>query len=159
MSLIPWKNKGETAIAPANTLLRMRQEMDDVLRRFWNDPWGAGAELAGGSLLGTPRMDMTETDEHVLLRFELPGVTANDVDIRVSGNTLTLRGEKSDAKEEKRGDCTYSERSYGSFSRSVELPTSVNAENVDATYKDGVLSVRLAKLPNAKARKIAVRQA
>jgi HSP20 family protein len=105
MSLLPWKNKANTQ---SNTLLRMRQEMDDVLRRFWNDPWSAGAELAGGSLLGTPRMDMNETDDDVTLRFELPGVTAEDVDIRVTDNVLMLRGEKSETKEEKRGDCTYS---------------------------------------------------
>jgi HSP20 family protein len=155
MSLLPWKNKGN---AQPNTLLRMRQEMDDVLRRFWNDPWSAGAELAGGSLLGTPRMDMNETDDDLTLRFELPGVTAEDVDIRVTDNVLSLRGEKSEMKEEKRGDCTYSERSYGSFSRSVQLPPDVNPDSVDATYKDGVLTVRLAKTADAKPRKIEVRR-
>lgn len=159
MKLIPWKNKSEqTALSPAGSLLRMRQEMDDWLSRLWQDPWSPWPETTGISL-ATPRMDMAETDEELSLSFELPGVTADDVNISVSGNILTLRGEKGETKEEKRSESTYRERSFGSFSRSIQLPTSVNAEKVDATFKDGVLTVKLAKRPEAKPRKIAVRQA
>lgn len=159
MKMIPWKNKNEsTALSPANSLLRMRQEMDDWLNRLWQDPWSPWPEPASLSL-ASPRMDMIETDEDMTLTFELPGVTAENVNISVSGNVLTLKGEKAESKEEKRGDCTYRERSFGGFSRSVQLPTSVNAEKIDATFKDGVLTVKLGKRPESKPRRIAVRQA
>lgn len=154
MSLIPWRNKGDSSIAPARTLSRMRDDFDDLVRRVWNDPWSI-ANLGGESM---PRMDMSETDDDVMLRFELPGVKAEEVDISMSGNVLTLRGEKSETREEKRGNCTYSERSFGSFSRSVQIPTTVNPESVEATYNDGVLTVRLAKSPEARPRKITVRR-
>lgn len=158
MKLIPWKSKNEqTVLSPAGSLLRMRQEMDDWLNRLWQDPWSPWPENTGLSL-AAPRMDMTETDEELALSFELPGVNADDVNISVSGNVLTLRGEKGEAKEEKHGEYTYRERIFGSFSRSVQLPTSVNADKVDATFKDGVLTVKLAKRAEAKPRKIAVRQ-
>jgi HSP20 family protein len=158
MSLIPWRNKGETGIAPARTISRMRDDFDSLLRRFWNDPWSL-TDFSGESMLGAPRMDMSETDDDVTLRFELPGVKAEEVDISISGNVLTLRGEKSDSREEKCSDCTYSERSFGSFSRSVQIPTAVNPDSVVATYNDGVLTVRLAKSPEAKPKKITVRRA
>ena len=157
MSLIPWKNKGESGIVPVNAIARMRDDFENVLRRFWSDPWSM-TEF-GSEMMAAPRMDMNETDDDLTLRFELPGVKAEEVDISISGNVLTLRGEKSASQEQKRGDYTYSERSFGTFSRSVQIPATVNPDSVEATYQDGILTVRLAKSAESKPRKIAVRRA
>ncbi|MEP0847903.1 MAG: Hsp20/alpha crystallin family protein, partial [Phycisphaerae bacterium] len=104
-----------------------------------------------------PRMEMSETDREVTLRFELPGVRTEDVDISLSGNVLTVGGEKSEQRDERRGRVHYSERSFGRFCRSVQLPTTVDPDKVDASYKDGVLVVTVAKRPDARAKKVAVR--
>lgn len=156
MSLFPWKPKGDAGVSPISPLSRMREDFEGVLRRIWNEPWSM-AEF--GSETAAPRMDMSETDDDVTLRFELPGVKAEEVDISISGNLLTLRAEKSEKNEQKRGDYTYSERSFGTFSRSVQIPAGVNPDSVDATYQDGILTVRLAKSIESKPRKITVRRA
>ncbi|MBI5866661.1 MAG: Hsp20/alpha crystallin family protein [Planctomycetes bacterium] len=158
MKLIPWKGKRELeASRPADPFIRLRQEMDDLLGRFWREPfgdaWNRMSEMSAG-----PRMDIAESEDEITLHFELPGIKPEEVEISVSGDTLSIQGEKSETTEEKRGECTYSERSYGRFARSVRLPAGVDSEKVDANYRDGVLSVTLSKLPGEKPRKITVRR-
>jgi HSP20 family protein len=132
--------------------------VDDLFERLFRDPWGTSlAESAFGGFGAGPPLDVSETDKQLTLRFELPGVKPDDVEINVSGSVLTLRGEKSESREEKSATCTYSERSYGSFSRSVQLPSTVDPDKVEATYKDGVLSVTLGKHPGAQPKRITVK--
>ena len=102
-------------------------------------------------------MDLAESNDDVTVRIELPGVNPEDVEISVSGNVLSVRGEKQQDREEKRRDYLYAERAFGSFARSVTLPSSVDPDKVDATYKDGVLTVKLAKRADAKPKRIPVR--
>jgi HSP20 family protein len=81
----------------------------------------------------------------MILTAELAGVTGKDVEVSLAGDVLTIKGEKKTETKEKKGDSYYTERSFGSFSRSLRLPFEVKDEKVDAKFKDGVLTVRLPK--------------
>jgi HSP20 family protein len=91
--------------------------------------------------------------------MELPGVRPEDVDIRITGGVLTIRGEKREEKEEKNKNLHFTERSFGSFQRSVQLPSTVDPDKVEATFKNGVLTVTVAKHADAKPKRIKVRNA
>ena len=156
MDLIPWRNKSRSRESESQYPLdAFRNQVENVFERFMRDPWSAMG--AGG--LEFPQLDVTECDDDVCVRAELPGVRPEDVNIEVTGNTLRLSGEKAEEREEKRGGTRYSERRFGSFSRIVQLPTQVDPDHVDATFKDGVLSVRLNKHAEARPRRIPVKAA
>jgi HSP20 family protein len=136
---------------PATTLSSLRDEMNDLFSRFWtsaSEPFG----LAEWS----PALDVSETDEAVLVNVEIPGIDPKDLDISVVGDTLTIRGEKTDETEQSGRNYHRVERRYGSFTRSLTLPASVDADNVTATVKQGVLEVRLPKKEEARAKRIEV---
>jgi len=99
-----------------------------------------------------PRADMDETDEEIRITAELPGVDKDNIDVSVTEDMITIRGEKKD-QEEKKGRGYYKlERSYGSFQRSFYLPCEVESDSVDASFKDGVLTVKLPKSAAARER-------
>jgi HSP20 family protein len=161
MNLIPWRNKRENKdaeTAEQHPLARLRSELDNAFERIWHDPWGASlGDLFTSSPDWGLRLNLAESDNDVTVTAELPGVDPRDVDISVSGNVLTIRGEKKEETEDKRKNYHYVERSYGSFHRSVQLPSYVDPSKVDATYKNGVLTVTLGKHAEAKLRRIAVK--
>src|SRR3974390_3242715 len=97
-----------------------------------------------------PAIDMSEDDKAYKISAELPGLDAKDVDVSVSGNTLVLKGEKRQEKEEKDKNYHYSERAYGSFQRAFELPASVDHDKISADVSKGVLTVTLPKTPDAQ---------
>lgn len=103
-----------------------------------------------------PEVDIQETENDYRIHADLPGMKKEDFDIQVEGNLVTLRGERKDEKEEKKKGKWYSERFYGSFSRSIQLPTDVQLDQVKANYKDGVLDVVLPKSESAKPKQINV---
>jgi len=159
MNLIPWRNKqqslSETGSAePA--LSRFRTEVDSLLERFFRDPWDFG-DLPGKRSAWGPRMDLAESEDAVTVKAELPGVDSKDIDINVTGNLLTIRGEKRQDREEKDKDYHYIERQSGSFCRTVTLPVAVDPERVTAEFRNGVLTVSLPKHPQAKPRRITVK--
>ena len=98
----------------------------------------------------TPAMDIVEKDKAFEVTAELPGLDVKDVDIRVSNGMLTIKGEKQEEKEEKTKDRYVSERRYGSFRRTLQLPGSVDTKKIEASYKSGVLTVTLPKSPEAQ---------
>jgi len=104
-----------------------------------------------------PVVDVVENADSVTVKAELPGIDPKDVDISVSGDTLTIKGEKKEEKEEKGKSFYRVERTYGSFCRSISLPTGVEADKAKADYKDGVLSVTLPKSEKVKAKKIPIK--
>lgn len=138
-------------------IARLWNEVDTLFDRFFQDPWGMS--LLGGWPGGFPRIDLAESEDEVTVCAELPGVDPNDVEISVVGDTLTIRGEKRREKEEKDRSYHYEERQYGSFHRAIELPSSVDPDKVDASYKNGMLTVTVAKRPEAKPKKIPVKTA
>jgi HSP20 family protein len=103
-----------------------------------------------------PRIDVAETEENVIVTAEIPGVKQDDVTITVTDDILTIKGEKKEEKEIKREDYCSIERSYGSFMRSITLPSSVQADKAKATHKDGVLTVTIPKSESAKPKSIKV---
>jgi len=160
MSIIPWRHKREEpAREPLweSPLARMRGEMDDLFDRFFPQSWGASMTEALPAHFGWgPRIDLTESENEITVKAELPGVTPEDVNVEIVGNTLTIRGEKKQEKREKLENCHYVERQYGAFRRTIQLPSSVDQDKGKATFKDGVLSLTLPKHPEAKPKRIAV---
>ncbi len=103
-----------------------------------------------------PAVDIYEDAEKVVLKLEVPGVEEKDLDIRVEGRTLTVKGERKFENEEKEENFHRIERHFGSFHRSFTLPTTVDTENVKAGYTAGVLKLELTKKPEAQPKQIKV---
>ena len=161
MNLIPWRNKTERLNAGGTvetSLSRVRSGIDDLFDRFLRNPWDVGSSLMSRMPWG-PRMDLAESDNEVTVRAELPGVDPKDIELNVTGNLLTIRGQKKHDREEHGKDYHYVERQYGGFHRSLQLPTTVDSEKVNAEYKNGVLTVTMAKHADAKPKRITVRNA
>lgn len=163
MNLIPWRRKQEDNIVGSqsdNTLTRLRSDAEALLERFFRDPWswsdGGASALQTAAL---PRTDLEDTESALTVRMELPGVEPQDVDIRVAGGLLTVRGEKKSEAEQRHGSYQYVERQFGSFQRTVQLPSTVDPDKVDAAFKNGVLTITLAKHPEAQPKRITVRSA
>jgi HSP20 family protein len=105
----------------------------------------------------SPAVDIREREDAYLVEIELPGLTKDDVKITMENNILTIQGEKKHEKEERRGDYHRSERVYGSFQRSFTLPSSVKNDKIEAQYKNGILTVSLPKVEEAKPKAIEVK--
>ncbi|UCG31863.1 MAG: Hsp20/alpha crystallin family protein [Phycisphaerales bacterium] len=149
MSLIPWRGKSRSAAigepVPQTSLQRFRDEIDRTFERFFRDPWGAVE--SGLSAFGPwgPAVDVSQTDTEVAVRAEIPGLDPKDLDITIQGNMLVLAGEKRESAEEKGKDFSYSECRYGSFRRTIELPSSIDPDKVTAEHKNGVITIRIEK--------------
>ncbi len=159
MSLIPWKHKREEnggSLAPADSF---RQEVDRLFNSFFRDPFAMAESALAGFTSGewSPSLDVSETENEVNVRAELPGVKPEDLDVTVTGDILTLAGEKKETSEKKEKNYWHSESRYGSFRRQVRLPAEVDAEHVDAHFANGVLQIRLKKTQAAQARRISVK--
>jgi HSP20 family protein len=103
-----------------------------------------------------PAVDVYEDDKKVVLKLEVPGIEEKDLDVRVENNTLTVKGERKMDREEKEENFHRIERRYGSFFRAFTLPTTVDADNVAASYQAGVLKLELNKKPEAQPKQIKI---
>lgn len=162
MSLIPWRNKSSEASRAPIPASEFRSEIERVFDRFFSDPWEMSNSLFstfGRDRSWHPSVDMTEDDKSVTVKVEVPGVDPGKVDVSVNGNVLTVRGEKSEERE--KGDSTFhhSERCFGSFSRSIELPSNVDGEDARAEHQNGVLTITFGKVKGSESRKIPVLKA
>jgi HSP20 family protein len=139
---------------PYRDMMSMRDEMNRVL----NEAFGRGAndESAWFSGAWSPPVDIFETDEALVMKAELPGFSKDDISIEMKENTLVVKGERKRDDEVKEGNYHRMERVYGAFQRSFLLPTTVDQEKVRASYKDGVLELRLPKVQAAQPKRIAV---
>ena len=139
----------------ASPLAGLRQEMDQLVSEFFGDKGGA----AGGSSL-LPSLDLSETDEEIEVKLDLPGYKAEEIQVDLNRNILTVSGEHSE-ETKKEGESARRfhriERRSGSFYRSVHLPAMVNQEGVDANFRDGVLTITLKKAEQSKSQKITVK--
>jgi HSP20 family protein len=125
---------------------------DDFSRGFGRVPAFRGSELE-------PKMNVSETDGEIEFTAELPGLEAKDVEVTLADNVLTIRGEKSAEKEESGKNYRLVECSYGSFSRSFEVPAGADPSKIEAAIDKGVLTVKLPKPAKAAAKKIDVKSA
>jgi HSP20 family protein len=120
--------------------------------RLMRRPFGE----TGGIERWAPAMDLSETDEGYSVTLELPGTNAGDIDVECHENMLTVKGEKRSEREEKDEHRYYTERSFGSFSRSVRLPSDA-ADDVSAKFHDGVLTIEIPKAEERKPRAVAIK--
>ena len=148
--LIRWR-KGEDW-----GLTQMRREMDRLFDRF-SEAWPFRGFAETGRWM--PTADVSETDKEVIVRAELPGMDSKEFDISLSGSVLTIKGERKHEREEKKENFHLVERSSGSFSRTLQLPVEVIADKVEASYKDGVLSVKMPKTEPEAVKKVEVKGA
>ena len=100
--------------------------------------------------LAVPLIDVAETDDGLTVTAELPGMEDKDIEVDLTNNVLTLKGEKKSETEEKKADYHFRERSYGSFQRSIAVPFDVDPETVEAGFAKGVLTITLPRPPEAK---------
>ena len=139
---------------PFRDLISLREAMDRLFvesfirpRAGWLAPLGAGA-LA---------VDMYETDQDVVIKSSVPGVKAEDIDITITGDTLTIKGETKAEEKVEKANYVRQERRYGAFSRSVTLPTTIVAEKAKAEFENGVLTLTLPKAEEVKPKAIKVK--
>lgn len=127
----------------------LRKRFDDIFDDWMTGPAALPAAFTSGQGFA-PSIDVSETDNELKICADLPGLEDKDVEVKLAGNQLTIRGEKKAEHEEKNGGekgryFHRVERSYGSFQRSISLPFDVDPEKVDASFKNGVLTVTLPK--------------
>jgi HSP20 family protein len=127
--------------------------MNRVFNTFFDTPSGANG---GGLRRWVPSMDLVETDEHFVLRADLPGLSEGDVSIELEDNVLTVAGERKAEHEDKKEGFYRMERSFGQFRRSLTLPDGVDADGIAATFDKGVLEVRIPKPEERKPRRVAI---
>jgi HSP20 family protein len=125
----------------------MNKLFDDFFGGFQLSPWAPLERRLAAAFI--PHVDVSETDKDIKVSAELPGMDEKDIDVSVTRDTLTIKGEKKEEKEDKGKDYYKMERSYGSFTRSVPLPVEVDTDKVQATFKKGVLEITLPKTAKA----------
>jgi len=140
MSLIRWDPFREFNTLPAR--------FGGLFGKEWDAPMNATA--------WNPPVDIFETDNHLVIKAELPGMDAKNLEVKLENNVLTLRGDRKFEKETKEENYYRVEREYGTFFRSVMLPAAVDAEKVNAEYKDGILKIVLPKRAETKPKSIHV---
>jgi HSP20 family protein len=141
---------------PFTTLQREIDRLFDDFTRGWPT---AAWPTAGRTAELMPSMDVAETDKEIEITAELPGLEEKDVQVNVADNVLSIKGEKKSEKEEKDKNYRMFERSYGSFSRTIELPAGTNPDTIKASLSDGVLKVTVSKPAPAQVKKVEVKAA
>jgi len=145
-NLIPWRRRRESDLdvwRERDPFLRMQNEMDRMFNSLFELPTRFGGQESQEGFW--PTVDVYETDKEITIQAELPGIDEKNIDISLSGNVLTIRGEKEteEVKEEK--SYYRRERSYGRFQRSIELPEGIDEDKIEASYEKGILKVVAAK--------------
>jgi HSP20 family protein len=144
------------------TTWRPFQDLDEIERRLdegfgqWLTP-KAWRRFPLAEKEWLPAFEMFEKEDKFVVKAELPGMKQEDVDISVTDSMLSVKGEKRSEREAKEEDYYFSERSYGSFLRSIDLPSNVDTEKIEASFDDGVLVIDLPKIPEAKPKKVTVK--
>ena len=145
--LVPWRER-------RRNLVPFDDDFDRFFDRFFDGfPFMESAEGKNWPVA----VDVSETDKEVRVKAEIPGMSAKDFDISVHDGVLTIKGERKHESEDKNENYHRIERRYGSFYRSVRLPSEVDANEVGASYKNGVLDIRLPKVESEPVRKIEVK--
>lgn len=145
MALVRWE--------PLREMATLQNEMNRLFGTFFDTPTAA---VSGNIRRWVPAMDLVETQDHFVLRADLPGMGEDDVTLEVEDRTLTVSGERK-AEHEEKGEGFYRvERATGSFSRSLTLPDGIDAESIAATFDKGVLEVRIPKPEERKPKRVAI---
>ena len=168
-NLMPWKKKS-TPVPRENEhpIYSMQREMNRMFDDFFRDDEDtfSGFGLAPFSSMRatadslTPTTDLSETDKELIVTMELPGIEEKDIEVNLTRNTLTVSGEKKQEESKEEKGWYRMERHYGSFARTLPLPCEVDVEKIDATFKNGVLKVKLPKVSESidSAKRISVKK-
>jgi HSP20 family protein len=136
---------------PFRAMEQMDKEFEDIFSRGMWPTWIGDGGKAEEFM---PKMDIFEKDDKYVVKAEMPGIKPEDVDISIIGDLLTLKGEKKEESETKEEEYYRREMSYGSFVRSIRLPSSVNVDKVSASCEDGILEITLPKVGIVEPKKI-----
>lgn len=145
MELMPWRPYGELGSALS--------EID----RLWNRLFRQTPSMGTFTEEWSPSVDISETKDKLVIKAEMPGLDATDVNVSISGDLLTIKGVKKKEEEEKDEHHHYVERYYGSFQRSFQLPVNVKTDKIEATFDKGILKVALPKTDEAKKKEIEIK--
>jgi HSP20 family protein len=140
--LLPWK---KPAWVPD-----LQRELSDLMSRFF------GEEARGEWMPPSPAVDVSETDKEIIVKAEIAGIDPADLDVSLSGDVLTIRGEKKQEKVEKEEGRHRVERVFGSFTRSFTLPVPVQEDKVEASFKNGLLTLTLPKAESVQKKSIKI---
>jgi HSP20 family protein len=151
MKLIPIKNS-KRWLDPFSSLEDVRSEMN----RLFDESLFKLPKGTNGDTPWSPAVDIIDQKDNILVKADLPGLTKDQIDVNVQDDVLLIKGEKKEEKEIKEKDYVRTERTYGSFYRSFVLPTAVDAKNVKASYKDGVLEIVLPKKAGTQTKQMKV---
>ena len=146
MDLVPWKRAREDSAFQS-----LRNEFNRIFDRFWS---GELEPLRLGRWI--PAVDVSESDEEITVRAEVPGLDPGEVEVLVEGDVLTIKGEKKEEREQSDRNYHRVERQYGSFVRNIQLPGAVVAEQVKATAANGVLTICLPKHEDTKPKRVQI---
>ncbi|MBM3317829.1 MAG: Hsp20/alpha crystallin family protein [Candidatus Eisenbacteria bacterium] len=150
MALVRWTPKGGRNLVPQSGLANWMTDWDGLFNDFF------GRESTSGCSC-MPAVDVNEKDNHYTVRVDLPGLKKDDIKLTFENDVLTITGERKAEKEEKEGRFFHSERFVGTFARSLRFPSDVDPSQIDASFHDGVLEVKLAKSETAMVRQIEVK--
>ena len=154
MSLIRYQTPSSVMLPSLNRWASLRDDLDTLLELPFLSGGARQAQLFTG---WTPALDLYQNNDNVVAVVELPGMRKDDIEISLHDGTLTIGGERKKAEPDADGEsATRTERFTGKFRRSITLPTRVDANKVNATYKDGILTVTLSKAEEAKPKQIQV---
>ena len=147
--ILPRKRKKD------NLVSEYRRDFDSLYDRFFGPNFLPSSFLFGEGNLG-PSLDISESRKDITVKAEIPGIEAKDFDISIGGRLLTIKGEKKQEQKQKEEAYYRVERSYGYFNRTIQLPAEVNPDKVDATYKRGVLKIKLRKAKENEPKRIKI---
>jgi len=150
MEIMPRRKRSESPLA------RVPERFSDLFERFFEN-WELSPFLTA-ERTWWPAIDVAERDDAIVVKAEMPGMKREDINIEVHGNTLTISGEKKEETEQKGASYYHSERRYGSFQRNIPLPSDVDPEKIEATHREGVLTVTVPKSEKSKARHIPIKE-
>ena len=152
MRLMRWQRPETNTWAPLEQWTNLRDEINKLFDLPFGDV-SRESEFFGWA----PAVDVYEDKDHLVVKAELPGLKKDEIDISLHQGSLIISGERKEESHDEDGDASRSERFFGRFQRALALPKPVNPDQVTATYKDGILTVRLAKTEESKPKQIAVK--
>lgn len=158
-SLIPWKRdekRGDLARYADDPMWHLRDRMNRYLDSFWRNPFEM--DFFEENDIFSPRIDLSETDQEYTVIVDLPGMDEKDIDLSYSRNVLSISGKKEEEKEEKDRQYHRIERYSGQFRRDIPLQENVDENKIEASFKNGVLTIQLPKIsdPTQKKKKISI---
>ena len=150
LNLTPWRKHTRDTVSSSNLFDNLHEQVDRLFEEFTNgSSWPSPTRLDWDNDMA-PATDLSETEKFVEVAIDLPGVEEKDIDVTLSENILTVRASRQSEAEDKTKDYHRIERSYGSYQRRIPMPCQVLGDDVQASFKKGVLKITLAKAPEAR---------